>query len=164
MAPVMQSSQPYGRPKQVKDVAHQDEVVRILTNTLETSNCPHMLFYGPPGTGKTTTALAIAHQLFGSVLTYVARTLQRQLRPELYKSRGLELNASDNRGINVVRTKIKNFAAVAVGSSRQGGYPCPPFKIVILDEADSMTQDAQVKCLATYYGDIFKSYEILLHL
>ncbi|KAM3219651.1 hypothetical protein P3L10_024182 [Capsicum annuum] len=65
MAPVMQSSQPYGRPKQVKDVAHQDEVVRVLTNTLETSNCPHMLFYGPPGTGKTTTALAIAHQLFG---------------------------------------------------------------------------------------------------
>ncbi|MCD9641352.1 Subunit of heteropentameric Replication factor C (RF-C) [Datura stramonium] len=131
MAPVMQTSQPWVekyRPKQVKDVAHQDEVVRVLTNTLETSNCPHMLFYGPPGTGKTTTALAIAHQLFG---------------PELYKSRVLELNASDDRGINVVRTKIKNFAAVAVGSNRHGGYPCPPFKIIILDEADSMTQDAQ---------------------
>ncbi|KAM3305852.1 replication factor C subunit 2 isoform X1 [Capsicum chacoense] len=131
MAPLMQSSQPWVekyRPKQVKDVAYQDEVVRVLSNTLETSNCPHMLFYGPPGTGKTTTALAIAHQLFG---------------PELYKSRVLELNASDDRGINVVRTKIKNFAAVAVGSSRQGGYPCPPFKIIILDEADSMTQDAQ---------------------
>ncbi|XP_009796390.1 replication factor C subunit 2 [Nicotiana sylvestris] len=131
MAPVVQSSQPWVekyRPRQVKDVAHQDEVVRVLTNTLETSNCPHMLFYGPPGTGKTTTALAIAHQLFG---------------PEMYKSRVLELNASDDRGINVVRTKIKNFAAVAVGSSRQGGYPCPPFKIIILDEADSMTEDAQ---------------------
>ncbi|KAL2538503.1 Replication factor C subunit 4 [Forsythia ovata] len=131
MAPLLQSSQPWVekyRPKQVKDVAHQDEVVRVVTNTLETTNCPHMLFYGPPGTGKTTTALAIAHQLF---------------RPELYKSRVLELNASDDRGINVVRTKIKNFAAAAVGSGRQGGYPCPPYKIIILDEADSMTEDAQ---------------------
>lgn len=132
MAPLLHSSQPWVekyRPKQVKDVAHQDEVVRVLTNTLETTNCPHMLFYGPPGTGKTTTALAIAHQLYG---------------PELYKSRVLELNASDDRGINVVRTKIKDFAAVAVGSGhRQGGYPCPPYKIIILDEADSMTEDAQ---------------------
>jgi replication factor C subunit 2/4 len=131
MAPVLQTSQPWVekyRPKQVKDVAHQDEVVRVLTNTLETANCPHMLFYGPPGTGKTTTALAIAHQLYG---------------PELYKSRVLELNASDDRGINVVRTKIKDFAAVAVGAQRTGGYPCPPYKIIILDEADSMTEDAQ---------------------
>ncbi|KAK4859304.1 hypothetical protein QYF36_003083 [Acer negundo] len=132
MAPMLQSSQQWVekyRPRQVKDVAHQDEVVRVLTNTLETTNCPHMLFYGPPGIGKTTTALAIAHQLFG---------------PELYKSRVLELNASDDRGINVVRTKIKDFAAIAVGSAqRQGGYPCPPYKIIILDEADSMTEDAQ---------------------
>ncbi|KAI0519717.1 hypothetical protein KFK09_007176 [Dendrobium nobile] len=132
MAHLIPSSQPWVekyRPKQVKDVAHQEEVVRVLANTLETANCPHMLFYGPPGTGKTTTALAIAHQLFG---------------PELYKSRVLELNASDDRGINVVRTKIKDFAAVAVGSgNRQGGYVCPPYKIIILDEADSMTEDAQ---------------------
>ncbi|KAK6131530.1 hypothetical protein DH2020_034737 [Rehmannia glutinosa] len=141
MAPVLQSSQPWVekyRPKQVKDVAHQDEVVRVLTNTLETTNCPHMLFYGPPGTGKTTTALAIAHQLYG---------------PELYKSRVLELNASDDRGINVVRTKIKNFAAVAVGTVRHGGYPCPPYKIIILDEADSMTEDAQASAI-TFVTDL----------
>ncbi|XP_054818017.1 replication factor C subunit 4-like isoform X2 [Prosopis cineraria] len=132
MAPIVQSSQPWVekyRPKQVKDVAHQHEVVRVLTSTLETGSCPHMLFYGPPGTGKTTTALAIAHQLFG---------------PELYKSRVLELNASDDRGINVVRTKIKDFAAVAVSTNqRKSGYRCPPYKIIILDEADSMTEDAQ---------------------
>ncbi|MEW5314555.1 MAG: hypothetical protein WDW38_006041 [Sanguina aurantia] len=115
------------RPRTVKDVAHQEEVVNTLTKALETANLPHLLFYGPPGTGKTTTALAIARQLYG---------------PEMMKVRVLELNASDERGISVVRDKIKAFAATAVGAPAPG-YPSPPYKLLILDEADSMTQDAQ---------------------
>ncbi|KAG6821096.1 hypothetical protein H0H93_007255 [Arthromyces matolae] len=91
-----------------------------------------MLFYGPPGTGKTSTILALARQLFG---------------PDNFKNRVLELNASDERGINIVREKVKTFARQtprAQTVSHDGKtYPCPPYKIIILDEADSMTQDAQ---------------------
>jgi replication factor C subunit 2/4 len=108
---------------------HQEEVVQALKKSLEEANLPHLLFYGPPGTGKTSTILAIAKQLFG---------------PEYYKSRVLELNASDERGIDVIRTKVKTFAQVSVGNpTNKGVYPCPPFKLVVLDEADSMTKEAQ---------------------
>lgn len=115
------------RPRKVQDVAHQQEVVAALTTALQTGNLPHLLFYGPPGTGKTTTALAVGRQLYG---------------PELVKARVLELNASDERGISVVRGKIKSFASQVVKETAPG-YPCPPFKLLILDEADSMTADAQ---------------------
>ena len=90
-----------------------------------------MLFYGPPGTGKTSTILALAKELYG---------------PELMKSRVLELNASDERGISIVREKVKDFARTQLTNPPPGykaRYPCPPFKIIILVEADSMTQDAQ---------------------
>lgn len=90
-----------------------------------------MLFYGPPGTGKTSTILALAKELFG---------------PELFRTRVLELNASDERGISIVREKVKDFARMQLSNPPpryKDKYPCPPYKIVILDEADSMTQDAQ---------------------
>ena len=107
-----------------------------------------MLFYGPPGTGKTSTILALARQLFGCAFIilclFASSTL---LRPDNFRARVLELNASDERGISIVREKIKNFArqtprAEAIASDGKK-YPCPPYKIIILDEADSMTQDAQ---------------------
>ncbi|PYH79760.1 replication factor C subunit 2 [Aspergillus uvarum CBS 121591] len=122
------------RPKTLDDVAAQDHTTKVLRRTLQASNLPHMLFYGPPGTGKTSTILALAKSLFG---------------PTLYRSRILELNASDERGIGIVRDKIKNFAraqlshSTGMGAEYLAKYPCPPFKIIILDEADSMTQDAQ---------------------
>lgn len=121
------------RPKTIDDVSSQDNTVAVLRKALASTNLPHMLFYGPPGTGKTSTILALARQLFG---------------PDLFRARVLELNASDERGISVVREKIKSFAretprhAPAVSSDGKE-YPCPPFKLIILDEADSMTQDAQ---------------------
>ncbi|OAA49462.1 activator 1 41 kDa subunit [Metarhizium rileyi] len=119
------------RPKSLDDVTAQDHTVTVLQRTLQASNLPHMLFYGPPGTGKTSTILALAKELFG---------------PEMMKSRVLELNASDERGISIVREKVKNFARMQLTNPAPGynkKYPCPPFKIIILDEADSMTQDAQ---------------------
>jgi DNA polymerase III delta prime subunit len=136
------------RPKTLSEVAAQDNTIQILSRTLQSSNLPHMLFYGPPGTGKTSTILALAKQLYG---------------PDLIKSRVLELNASDERGISIVRAKVKDFARQQLSAApsynvmvqdkdADGGmkqvryrdkYPCPPFKIVVLDEADSMTQDAQ---------------------
>eukprot|EP00475_Leptophrys_vorax_P032497 TRINITY_DN5018_c0_g1_i3.p1 TRINITY_DN5018_c0_g1~~TRINITY_DN5018_c0_g1_i3.p1 ORF type:complete len:344 (-),score=77.39 TRINITY_DN5018_c0_g1_i3:63-1064(-) len=119
------------RPKTLDDVVQQDEIVRALKASVDSANLPHLLFYGLPGTGKTSTILAIARQLYG---------------PENFRSRVLELNASDERGIEIVRTKIKNFAQLTVGHgdpSSKSQYPNPPYKIIILDEADSMTKDAQ---------------------
>lgn len=115
------------RPKKINDVVSQDDVIKMLRNILETGNMPHLLFYGPPGTGKTSTILATAMELFG---------------PKKYRERVIELNASDERGINIVRHKIVTLAKSAV-SANDKNYLCPPYKLIILDEADAMTTEAQ---------------------
>jgi len=115
------------RPRHVSSLAHQEEVKKVLLNTLKTGNLPNFIFYGPPGTGKTSAILALAYELFG---------------PNLINDRVLELNASDQRGINVVRDKIIKFAKESI-SDPDPNYPSPPYKIIILDEADAITLDAQ---------------------
>jgi len=116
------------RPRTVDEVSEQSEIVAVLKQCLEQgADMPHLLFYGPPGTGKTSTIIAAARQLFG----------------DMYKERMLELNASDDRGIQVIRDKVKTFAQLTASDRRPDGTPCPSFKIVVLDEADSMTAPAQ---------------------
>src|SRR2546425_10366811 len=98
----------------------QEEIVSRLKDFVKRGTMPHCLFAGPPGTGKTTAGLCLAHDLFG----------------ERFQDAFKELNASDERGIDVVRTTVKDFAMMASLSS-------VPFKILVLDEADNMTGDAQ---------------------
>jgi replication factor C small subunit len=108
------------RPRSFDEVVDLEEVKTRLMGFVKSGDMPHLLFYGPPGTGKTTMALVLARELYG----------------EYWRENTLELNASDERGINVIRERVKEFARTApVGKA--------PFKLVILDEADNMTSDAQ---------------------
>jgi len=108
------------RPKKLEDVVGQVEVVKRLKSYIQARNLPHLLFSGPPGVGKTACAICVARELFG----------------EGWTNNFTELNASDERGIDVVRTKIKNFARTSPLGEAE-------FKIIFLDEADALTSDAQ---------------------
>jgi replication factor C small subunit len=108
------------RPRTLNEIINQKEIVDRLKGFVETRTMPHCLCAGPAGTGKTTAALSLARDLF----------------KENYADSLFELNASDERGINVVRERVKMFAR----TRSLGGIP---FKILVLDEADNMTSDAQ---------------------
>jgi replication factor C small subunit len=108
------------RPNRFSEMIGQDDVVKRVHSLTNTLNIPHLLFAGPAGTGKSTLALVIVKELYGNK----------------WKENFLELNASDERGINVVREKVKTFA-------RTKSLGSVPFKIIFLDEADALTPEAQ---------------------
>ena len=108
------------RPQTLADIVGQSAIVERLSKFVERRTLPHCLFAGPPGTAKTTAGMALARDLFG----------------DSFERNFMELNASDERGIDVVRNQIKTFArALPAGDA--------PFKILVLDEADHLTNDAQ---------------------
>jgi replication factor C small subunit len=112
------------RPKKLSEVVDQKEIIKGIRNLIKSPDIPHMLFAGPAGVGKTTTALCIAMELLG----------------EEWSKNTLELNASDERGIKMVRERVKEFAAsIKLADDKEFGKP----KIIILDEADEMTSEAQ---------------------
>ena len=112
------------RPKKLQEVVNQKEIIKGISNLIKSPDIPHMLFAGPAGVGKTTTALCIAMELLG----------------EQWRKNTLELNASDERGIKMVRERVKEFAAsIKLAGDKEFGKP----KIIILDEADEMTSEAQ---------------------
>ncbi|XP_064620559.1 replication factor C subunit 5-like [Lineus longissimus] len=109
------------RPNQLDELISHTDIINTISRFLKEDRLPHLLFYGPPGTGKTSTILAVAKQIYS---------------PKEFGSMTLELNASDDRGIGIVRGPVLGFASTRT-IFRSG------FKLVILDEADAMTRDAQ---------------------
>ncbi len=108
------------RPQTLDQVVGQKQIISSLKQFVKRKDMPNLLFSGAPGVGKTTSAIAMAKELFG----------------EQFKSSFLELNASDERGINIIRGKVKEFA-------RMSAINKVPFKLIFLDEADALTTDAQ---------------------
>jgi replication factor C subunit 2/4 len=112
------------RPDKLDEICSQKNIIESLKSAILNKNIPHLIFFGPSGCGKTSTIIALARELFGN---------------ENYNDRIIELNASDERGINVIREKIKKYAKQSIKNIDN----VAPWKIIILDEADTMTNDSQ---------------------
>lgn len=127
------------RPKSLEDVVSHDNTIKLLRKFITTHNIPHLLFYGPPGTGKTSTIESFVNELYGE---------------ENVDYMTMNINASEERGIDVVRSKIANFARTRpVYMYKHKDHKLPNYKFIILDEADAMTYDAQAtlrKVMETY--------------
>ncbi|TEY68092.1 hypothetical protein BOTCAL_0123g00210 [Botryotinia calthae] len=118
------------RPDTLEDVSGHQDILATINKFVDTNRLPHLLFYGPPGTGKTSTILALARRIYGS----------KNMRQMV-----LELNASDDRGIDVVREQIKTFASTKqIFASKSSSTSPGAYKLIILDEADAMTSTAQM--------------------
>ena len=115
------------RPELMNNIISHKNILNTLKTLIDKNNLPHMIFYGPPGTGKTTTILACAKYIYGSSFVNMV----------------LELNGSDDRGINVIREQIKDFSQSEMFKNDIYNVNNKNQKLVILDEADSMTYDAQ---------------------
>lgn len=122
------------RPETLSDVSGHQDILSTINKFVDSNRLPHLLLYGPPGTGKTSTILALARRIYGT---------------DNMRQMVLELNASDDRGIDVVREQIKTFASTRQifsigGGSRASRSSLANFKLIILDEADAMTNTAQM--------------------
>ncbi|KAK4237258.1 P-loop containing nucleoside triphosphate hydrolase protein [Achaetomium macrosporum] len=120
------------RPVSLSDVSGHQDILATINKFVDSNRLPHLLFYGPPGTGKTSTILALARRIYGA---------------ENMRQMVLELNASDDRGIDVVREQIKTFAStkqIFTMTSPAARTGIAGFKLIILDEADAMTNTAQM--------------------
>ena len=112
------------RPSSLNNIIHHDKIKQSLANFMKCKKLPHLLFYGPPGTGKTSSIIAFAKYYY----------------KEDYDDMVLILNASEERGIETVRNRIKQFV-ISLGNKENDNTP--DFKMIILDEIDAMTEDAQ---------------------
>lgn len=121
------------RPATLDDVSGHQDILATINKFVDSNRLPHLLLYGPPGTGKTSTILALARRIYGA---------------DNVRQMVLELNASDDRGIDVVREQIKTFASTKqifnMGGGARSGSSLAAYKLIILDEADAMTNTAQM--------------------